>query len=124
MPLADLADDIAVTATRPDGSAALVTGRCYSCGTAWFPFGSVCPGCAALDPRRELAGPAGTLYSFTTVHVSSARPTPYSLGYVDLDEGVRVLATIESSPEELAVDAPCRLEVGGDGRWWFVMVPQ
>jgi uncharacterized OB-fold protein len=121
MPFADLAEDAPVTGTGPDGAAVLIAARCSGCGSAWFPMRPVCPYCSASSPEPFPVGPGGTLYSYTTVHISSARPTPYVLGYVDLDQGVRVLATIEAAPEWLELDRQCRLQVGDDGQWWFTL---
>jgi uncharacterized OB-fold protein len=42
---------------------------------------------------------AGTLYSFTTVHVGRARTDgPFAVGYVDLPNGVRVFAHLTGTP--------------------------
>jgi uncharacterized OB-fold protein len=120
-PVGDLGDQTEVIARADDGTLRLVASVCPGCATAWFPAGAVCPSCARLEPERYLVGPTGTLYSYTTVHVSSSRPTPYVLGYVDLDQGVRVLGTIEATPGALAVDARCRLDVADDGAWRFVV---
>lgn len=119
-PFADLAENESVTTTTGDGTAVLVAARCSVCGTGWFPRGAVCPSCAAADPEQFLVGSGGTLYSFTTVHVSASRPTPYTLGFVDLDEGIRVLATIESEGVEPEVNSRCSLHLGEDGTWSFI----
>lgn len=119
-PLADLADNRPVTGTTADGSPALIAARCAACGTISFPVRAVCPSCASPAPEQLPVGPGGTLYSYATVHVSASRPTPYTLGYVDLDEGVRVLATIEAPPERLGLDGRWRLVVEADGNWHFV----
>ncbi|MFF0815051.1 Zn-ribbon domain-containing OB-fold protein [Rhodococcus sp. NPDC003318] len=119
MPFADLAADKQVIDTAADGTVRLIAARCHACGTAWFPRNAVCPKCAASDPERFLIGPNATLYSYSTVHVSSARETPYTIGFVDLDEGVRVLATIDVEAGLPELDTRCRLQVGEDGRWWF-----
>lgn len=129
-PILDLADAPVVAGT-PAG-ARLLGGGCGDCGVRWFPYRQVCPSCAGARVERVLLGPSGTLYSWSTVHVSSSRPVPYTLGYVDLDEGVRVLATIEASGE-LTLGVRCRLVVGPTAtapvpatppalaapRWWF-----
>jgi uncharacterized OB-fold protein len=121
LPFSDLAEDAPVAAERTDGAAVLVGGRCLACGAAWFPFRPVCPSCAAPDAERHSVGAAGTLYSYSTVHISSTHPTPYTLGYVDLDGGVRVLAKIDAESGPLDLDARCRLQVGDHGRWWFAL---
>jgi uncharacterized OB-fold protein len=64
-------------------------------------------------------GPRGTLYSYSTVHVSSSRPTPYTIGYVDFENGVRVLAQVEAGATPLACDQP--VELRADGHRWFVV---
>lgn len=115
-PHADLAGDEPVVAPGADGPR-LVGARCGGCGTAWFPYRAVCPSCAAPGPGRLLLGPAGTLYSWSTVHISSSRPVPYTLGYVDMAEGVRVLATIKPA-RPLILNGSCRL-VASPAGWWF-----
>jgi uncharacterized OB-fold protein len=62
----------------------------------------------------------GKLYSFSTVHVSSSRPTPYTLGYIDLDDGLRLLATLAGDPKELAPDIPVSLISVSNG-WAFAL---
>jgi uncharacterized OB-fold protein len=61
----------------------------------------------------------GVLYSWTTVHASSTRPTPYTIGYVDLPEGVRLLADIVSTPSSASFDAQVRLVTDDEGAWAF-----
>jgi uncharacterized protein len=66
-------------------------------------------------------GSVGQLYSFTIVRVSSSRPTPYAIGYVDLPGGLRVLADIAEglTPEkQLECDVAVRLVADEDG-WRF-----
>lgn len=44
-------------------------------------------------------GPAGTVWSVTTIHVPSGdREAPYTLAYVDLDDGPRMLAHVSDGP--------------------------
>ena len=54
-----------------------------------------CPRCRAeVEPARF--GPEGTIWSHTTLHVAS-RPgeeLPYTLAYLDLDDGPRTLVRI------------------------------
>ncbi|MGH3246996.1 MAG: OB-fold domain-containing protein [Trebonia sp.] len=58
--------------------------------------------------------------SWATVHVSSSRPVPYTLGYVDLPRELRVLALIGGDPAGLRIGQPVELLVG-DGGWTFVV---
>ncbi|WP_024796532.1 Zn-ribbon domain-containing OB-fold protein [Tomitella biformata] len=119
IPFADLAPGREVIASAPDGTARLIGARCAKCDTAWFPRSEVCPACATAEPARHPIGPGGTLYSYSTVHVSSARETPYTIGFVDFDEGVRVLGTIDVTAGLPELDTRCELRVDADNHWWF-----
>lgn len=69
--------------------------RCQACARALLSPTSRCPACggALVD---ELYGPAGTVWAATTVRVATpGRDHPYSLAYVDLDDGPRILLQIE-----------------------------
>jgi uncharacterized OB-fold protein len=82
-----------------EGRVRLIGMRCASCGTAAFPTREVCSGCGRDDALSEieLAG-EGKLYSFSEVHAApKGFATPYVIGYVDLTEGVRVLAQIDGA---------------------------
>lgn len=92
--------------------------ECASCGEKAFPVRAFCPGCggrelAAIDLPSE-----GMLYSYSVVHVSASRPTPYAIGYVDLANGVRVLAGLRGASERFHPDQPVRLVIDGDD-WFF-----
>ena len=98
-------------------------------GTTYFPVTSICPD--TLEPPAEtirLSG-EGSLYAYSTVHVSSGRfKAPYILGYVDLPEGVRLFTRIPyEARERLRPDAPMRLKFLRDpqnsSRLDFVFVP-
>ncbi|MAY75399.1 MAG: DNA-binding protein [Phycisphaerae bacterium] len=73
------------------------TTRCDSCNRPSFPPKPICPHCWTDQVSWiELEG-AGTLYSKTTVHAGPAafvRDLPYSVGIIDLDEGLRIAARI------------------------------
>lgn len=94
--------------------------------------GSVSPSGSVYFPAREFSleggardlspcsfGPRGTLYSYSTVHVSSVRLTPYSIGYVDFENGVRVLAEVRGQACALACDIP--VELHSENGDWFVV---
>ncbi|WP_328393812.1 Zn-ribbon domain-containing OB-fold protein [Nocardia sp. NBC_00416] len=114
-PLPDLEE---IRALNPDGTE-LLGSRCDSCGSGFFPRRQLCFECGADALRDVELGHRGVLYSYSRVELSSARPTPYTLGYVDLDNGVRVLADI-SVPEDLLVpDLPVALTTDPAGKWSF-----
>lgn len=114
-------EDLRATAhlMQVDGRACLQGGQCRSCGKSFFPLKVVCPYCGADAPAHIALPTTGNLYSFTTVHVSAGRQTPYHLGYVDLNPAVRVLTTLTGDVARLQLDAPVRLHVDAQGSWSF-----
>ncbi|MGH3663470.1 MAG: Zn-ribbon domain-containing OB-fold protein [Micromonosporaceae bacterium] len=104
------------------GPAQLVGSRCRGCDARSVPARTVCFSCLSEDCEELLLGPDGTLYSHATVHVSATRQTPYTIGYVDLPEGPRVLAQLAGDPARLTPDDPVRLTVDDDGEWRFAAV--
>lgn len=85
---------------------------CSSCGYVAFPATVVCPRCLSdVGPYAMSTG--GTLYAFTEVHVGpSARRPPYVLGYVDLDDGIRILARGAEPIAALSLGARVRVHRG------------
>src|SRR5512143_592812 len=74
-----------------DGTVHLVGGVCADCGAAAFPRAPVCTNCMGEDIRAERMPRNGTLYAFSTVHVAPKKwKLPMRIGYVDLENGVRV----------------------------------
>lgn len=73
----------------------LVGVRCRACG---HPNAAAVPRCARCSGETAEArfGPDGTVWATTTFHVASGtREAPYTLAYVDLDDGPRLLAHVE-----------------------------
>ncbi len=80
-------------AADAEGRSVLIGAVCRSCGSRMFPFAPVCPACMSEEMAREPMPRLGTLYSFTIVHVGPKNwQKPYALGYVDLENGVRVFS--------------------------------
>lgn len=77
----------------------LVGVRCESCR---HPSALRTPRCARCGSPTAPArfGPDGVLWATTTIHVAGGgHESPYTLGYVDLDDGPRVLTHVEDGPE-------------------------
>jgi hypothetical protein len=80
---------------------------CAACGEIVFFPRRHCTGCLSTDLRwRDSAG-AGTVYTFTVIR-QHGQPyfrgrLPYVLGFIDLDEGFRLLAEIDAAPDALRV---------------------
>jgi uncharacterized OB-fold protein len=73
--------------------------QCERCGAYAVGDAAYCPaGCGAT--MQDVAFDAtGTVYASTTVHVSTPNfEAPYRLGYVDLDNGLRLLGHFEGAP--------------------------
>lgn len=91
----------------------LVAGKCNACGALSFPKAVVCPACLSQDIGQTHLASEGLLYSFATVHQAPRHwKVPYHLGYVDLTDGIRVLAHIEGEP---SIGAKVRLGIGRVG---------
>lgn len=97
---------------------ALVGTQCSQCLTIMAGAREVCSSCVGQDLQQLPLGPAGVLYSHTTIHVSPTSPEPFTLGYVDLEQGVRILALIHSEHESLRCDLPVTLGTNSD-TWFF-----
>jgi len=99
----------------PDEQPHLLGSRCGACGAFFFPQQALCTQCFAEGSLKEHPlSHRGALYSFTIVERESLAPkgfkVPYAYGYVDLPEGVRVLAKIVGwKPETLKTGAPVEL---------------
>jgi uncharacterized OB-fold protein len=118
-PAADLAVNARSAVVESDGAWQLAGSVCGACGAVTFPSRTMCHHCLSSDVQTGPVGSTGELYSWSTVHVSSSRPVPYTLGYVDLPRGLRVLALIAADPARLRIGQQVRLAVG-DGGWAFV----
>jgi uncharacterized OB-fold protein len=69
------------------------TTRCEACGKFTFPPKKICPHCWSDRMRWAELDDHGVLYSWTRVHAAPqafADETPYALGIVDLDIGLRI----------------------------------
>ena len=82
------------------GTPTLLSSRCPSCGDFRFPPQQLCP----IDNETTMSAPLGgrgRIYEVVQVVLGPPGfPTPYWVGYVDLDEGIRIFGRIE--PEESA----------------------
>jgi len=64
-----------------------------------------------MEPVRLSA--RGTLYNYSEVHVAPKDfPTPYVIGFVDLEDGVRVFGQIEGPASALKPDQTVETTTG------------
>jgi uncharacterized OB-fold protein len=95
------------------GRPRLVGGCCRRCGDVSFPRAAVCTGCLAEEIEPVSLSNRGKLYSYAVVHQApKGWIVPYTLGYVDLPNGVRVLAHIDVPAAKIAIDMDVELSLG------------
>jgi uncharacterized OB-fold protein len=100
---------------------ALRGSRCPSCGQYAFPPRGVCQRCLHAGLDDVSLGSLGTLYAFSTVHVSSSREVPYTLAFVDLPTEVRVLTRLAGPVDGFSIgDTVGLTRIEGD--WAFEKV--
>lgn len=98
---------------RPRWSTAertLFGSRCRDCDTRSWPGRAICHRCGSARLEDIPLADAGTLQTYTTVHVQ--RPgleVPYILGQVLLDDGVRLYAHVRGLADDARV--PLRVRV-------------
>lgn len=93
---------------------------CLHCSAKYFPPAHICFGCQGTSFHGVRLAGRGRLYSYSTVHVSSTRSVPYTIGYVDLDSQIRILARLaDDQPLEPDVDVELARD-STDSNWYFV----
>jgi uncharacterized OB-fold protein len=96
----EVADPRPVIDDDGPGGPALVGARCVACGNPSPVKLSRCPRCASVM-EEERFGTDGAIWSTTTIHVPNGeREAPYTLAYVDLDLGPRLLAHVQMDGDE------------------------
>ena len=86
----------------------LLYGYCLACNEPHYYPRSLCPFCFSSRVEwREASGKA-TVYAYSIMYRS---PTgPYTIAYVTLDEGPRVLTNlVDCDFKKIAIDAPAKL---------------
>jgi len=95
-------------------SAVLLGGRCETCSVRLFPRPTYCPKCLSEKIETITLPSEGVLYAFSVVRLDSTQlKAPYAIGYVDLEDGPRVLAHLLGWEEGLLKpDMRVRLNYG------------
>ena len=95
--------------------------RCNSCGHAWLPPRSDCPGCLSADCVWQSAAGGAKLISWVVYHVAFhpafASRLPYNVAVVELDEGPRLISNVVgiSDAETLKIDQRLKLVIEDEG---------
>jgi uncharacterized OB-fold protein len=88
----------------------LIGGVCRACGAHSFPRAQVCTECLEEQIEAVHLPSSGKLYSYSVIHQApKGWRTPFTLGYVDLVDGTRILAHITGPVERLKIDGEMRL---------------
>ncbi len=86
----------------------LLMQRCEQCNSYRYPPRSICPKCFSQNARWDKVRGRGEVYTFTVARVPLspewASDTPYVIGVILLDEGVRIVSTIVGcKPEDIKI---------------------
>jgi uncharacterized protein len=88
--------------------------RCGLCAAFRWPPGPCCPDCGSGETEWIDSPGRGAVHSWVVVRVplaeTLARQLPYAVGLIELDEGVRLVSTIEGCPTE-RIEAGMRVSV-------------
>ena len=91
-----------------------MTTACSSCGDLTFPPRQHCSNCWSDEMEWiELSG-EGILYARTTIHAAATQfrdEVPFSVGIVDMQEGIRLVTGLIDEPVRLNNDDAVRLVI-------------
>lgn len=103
-------------------SGALLFQRCTTCAAAVFPPRVVCPHCGAMGLETAQSAGRGTVYSTTSVSQRDA--DAYTVSLIDLDEGFRMMSTVQgpgAESVEIGQAVSLRIETADPPRASFVI---
>ncbi|MET9671548.1 bifunctional MaoC family dehydratase N-terminal/OB-fold nucleic acid binding domain-containing protein [Streptomyces sp. NPDC006482] len=91
----------------------LLVQRCGDCATLRFPWLPGCADCGSREWDTVEASGAGTVYSYVVMHHPPfpAFDPPYTVGLIELAEGVRMVSNVVGVPyDKVRIGMPVRLE--------------
>ncbi len=86
----------------------LLIQRCEQCNSYRFPPRPICPNCLSMDTTLDKMSGKGEVYTFSVARMP-LRPQwepdiPYTIGVIQLDEGVRMVSNIIGcQPEDVKI---------------------
>lgn len=87
---------------------------CNACNTVIFYPRRHCTACGSTETSRHVSKGEGTVYTFSVVvqsrHPAFAELGPYAIGYIDLDEGFRIMSNIVNVGDPIH-DISCGMRV-------------
>ncbi|WP_322723518.1 Zn-ribbon domain-containing OB-fold protein [Streptomyces spongiae] len=100
---------------------ALRGSRCSRCEVAVYPADPACPSCSGPSAPVSLSA-TGTVWTWTVQRYAPKSPPyaapedgfrPFVVGYVELPEGVRILAVLHGvRPEDVRIGMPVTITTG------------
>ena len=119
------------------GTTRLVGGECAACSAVMFPLRKRCTACAGSEVVRRLLPSRGTLWTYTVQRFAPPSPpylgsaetfAPFGVGYVELDDVVRVESRLIGDPETfrigMVVELVPLLDVDGEPIYAFAPVSE
>ena len=119
------------------GTTRLVGGRCSACSAVMFPLRKRCAACAGGRVDRMLLPSRGTLWTYTVQRFMPPSPpyrdstenfTPFGVGYVQLDDLVRVESRLIGDPETFRIGMEMQLvpllDIDSEPIYAFAPVPE
>lgn len=102
----------------------LMAGKCLNCGKIHLPPRPLCDNCYSQTFQWVEVNGKGKLLTYTVIHVAPHQfqhLTPYAVGIVQLEEGLKIPGMIQSVPQEqLKVGMELTLDFGtcaSPGQW-------
>lgn len=85
----------------------LLLQHCDDCNQYIFYPRIICPHCFSDQLTWQETSGQGSIHSFTVVHKAPPQfqnETPFVVGIIELEEGVRMMSRIIGDPNEIAID--------------------
>ena len=80
------------------GRGEIIYQACGDCGHVAFYPRLVCPECGSTNVEFRPSAGKGEVYTRTVVH--SRNRDPYNVVLIDMDEGFRIMSTVEDAPND------------------------
>ncbi|MFE7423641.1 Zn-ribbon domain-containing OB-fold protein [Rhodococcus sp. NPDC057529] len=101
---------------------------CADCGQYRWPPGPVCGACGSMSSTWQESPGAGVVFSWVVVHVplvpALADQLPYTVGLIELDEGIRIVSTIDGcAPDDIHAGMPVQISFDNPGDPVFTARP-
>lgn len=81
----------------------LETNKCTQCGNINFPPRLICPKCKSKEFEKTVLQDEGKLLTYTIIRVGAEKfslETPFVVGIVELNDGVRITCQIADADED------------------------